>query len=951
MRAMILTAWAVAGGLILGTALAGNPPASFTDRLEGDAPGTVQIGSRINLSWSAVAQVCTYSGSTFPPGVSFSEWPTDSSGGPAGGTAPLACNGFSSCAAPHPVTLFIAVPGAYRFLVTCLTSGGPAVTSSVDVLAVEAPSADRIALSLSASTPGPVRPGGSFDYTMQLNNNGGFRLNAPSTTLTLPAEVGFVSSTCATGGGNTVTWTQPNGLAGGESARCTVTVRLNTLPTGDAIAATARTTFSILSSSFTLSANETISTLRRARSLSLTRTGAPTTADSTTPIMSGDGSLVAFSTRQRGLTADDSNTGGSDIVLKNRRDGSARIVSVRSADGVALRGNSSSPTLSANGRAIAFIYEPTAGDQAPKAGETGQLCSAPPNGLFRPTCTTTAPNGQPLSGPAQGPSLSADGSLMAFCSAASNWVSNDGNGTKDVFLMNMATGAVSLVSTDAAGVQGNGESCDAAISGNGRYVAFRTKATNLGGTATAWQVVRKNLQTGQVERLSQNSSGNPAAADTGVPSISYSGQRVTFASRADNLVADLIGGVNNIFIHYTPGGAAIGLDQPGAPKDIGNGLFAVRDRSGGPPNGDSGDPTIACNGSAVAFGSSASDLIIGDTGGNADVFIVDAQTGVTRRAMSVANGEPNGPSTTPSINCEGTSVAFASGANNLDPNDPNPNSDVYVQDDPQGATGGVPGTLDASFSGNWFNPGQSGHGFLVEALPDNRYYLTWYLYVDGQPLFLQGVGGASGNVLDIPVYSTRSTAFPVGAGGVTNTNWGRLRVTFANNDTATVDWTPTAFGFAAGSMTLRRLTAPALVQADPPATPIKACYSGVWFEPARSGYGFNLEVIEQGEGSRAIVVYWYTYRPDGSPLWLSGVGRQEGTVIRADLYQGGGTGAQFPFNFVADAVSQTRWGSVALRFTSNNTLNVAYTPAVSGYASGGATLVRLTELAGRACVN
>lgn len=947
MRAMILTAWVVASGLIAGTAIAGNPPASFTDRLEGDAPGTIQVGSSINLSWAAVAQACTYSGSVFPPGVSFSEWPTAAP--PAGSTAPLACNSFSSCGLPHPASLFLSVPGSYRFQVTCVTTGGPAVTSGVDVIAVEAPSAERIALSLSASTSGPVRPGASFDYTMQLNNNGGFRLNAPTTTLTLPAEVGFVTSTCATGGGNTVTWTRPNGLGAGESERCKVTVRLNSLPAGDAIAATARTTFSILSSSFTLSANETISTLRRARSLSQTRTGAPTTQDSVAPVMSGDGSLVAFSTRQRGLTADDSNTGGSDIVLKNRRDGSARIVSVRTADGIALRGNSSSPTLSANGRAIAFIYEPTAGDEAPKAGETGQLCSAPPNGLFRPTCTTTAPNGQPLSGPAQGPSMSANGSLMAFCSAASNWVDNDSNGTKDVFLMNMASGAVSLVSSDASGVQGNGESCDASISGNGRYVAFRTKAANLGGTAV-WQVVRKDLQTGQIERLSQGSSGAPANSDVGRPSISFNGQRVTFASRSDNLAAGLAGAINNVYIYYTPGGAAIGLDGAG-PKDIGNGLFAVRNRNGSAPNGDAEDPTISCNGNVVAFGSRASDMVPGDVGGTQDVFVVDAQTGSTRRAQSVAGGEPNGPSSSPALNCEGSSVAFQSGANNIDPSDPNPNADVYVQDDPESADGGTPGQLDSSFSGNWFNPGQSGHGFLVEALPDNRYYLTWYLYVDGQPLFLQGVGGATGNVLDIPVYSTRSTAFPVGAGGVTNTNWGRLRMTFANNDTATVDWTPTAFGFAAGSMTLRRLTAPAVVQADSPGAAVKACYSGVWFEPARSGYGFNLEVIEQGDGNRGVVTYWYTYRPDGSPLWLSGVGRYSGGVVRVDLFQGGGTGAQFPFNFVADAVTQTRWGSATLRFTSNNTLDVTYTPAVSGYAAGSASLVRLTELAGRACVD
>ncbi|WP_257386794.1 hypothetical protein [Tahibacter caeni] len=946
MRALILAAWAVAGSLFGSVALAGNPPPSFTDRLEGDAPGTVQVGSSINLTWAAVAQACSYVGSAFPAGVSFDNWPADS-----GSTTPPACNSFSSCAAPHSVPLFLNVPGTYHFQLTCFTTGGPAVSSSIDVAVTEAPSSERIALSLSASTAGLVRPGDTFDFTMLLNNNGGFRLTAPRTTLTLPAEAAYVSSTCASASGTTVTWSLANGLGSGESATCKVTARLNSLPSGDAIQATASTTFTILQSSFTLRTSELVSTLRRSRSLTLTRNGTPTTANSVTPVISGDGSVVLFATRQRGLTGDDSNAGGSDIVLKNRRDGTARLVSVRGSDGAALRGNSSSPTISANGRALAFIFEPAAtnGGDVPKAGETGQLCSAPPNGLFRPTCTTTAPNGQPLSGPAEGPTMSADGNLMAFCSSASNWVSGDGNGAKDVFVMNMATSEVSLVSATSAGVQGDGASCDAAISGNGKFVVFRTRAPNLGGGAN-WQVVRKNLETGQVERLSQGGDGGAANADAGRPSISYDGKRVTFASRASNLVAGLLGGNSNVYIYYTPGAAAVTLDGT-VPKDIGNGLFGVRNRTGGAPNGDADDPTIACTGASVAFGSTASDLIFGDNGGTKDVFVVDAQTGATRRAVSAGGPDPNGPSTNPSLSCEGTAIVFESGATNLDPADPNTNQDIYAQDDPPNATGGIPRALGPSFSGNWFNTGQSGHGFLIEALPDGRYYLTWYLYVDGQPLFLQGVGTATDNVLDVPVYSTRSTAFPVGSGGVTNSNWGRLRMTFANNDTASVTWTPSGFGFSVGTLTLRRLTAPALVQSDVPGTTIKACYSGVWFEPARSGYGFNLEVIEQGDGDRALVTYWYTYRPDGSPLWLSGVGRAVGNDIRVDLYQGGGSGAQFPFNFVADAITQTRWGSATLRFTSNNTVSVSYQPALSGYAAGSANLVRLTELAGRSCVN
>lgn len=955
MRATVWMAGMVLASLFGSAAWAGFPPAAFTDRLEGDAPASIAVGSSISLSWAATANACYFNGSSFPAGVSFPEWPTES--GPAGTpSAALACDRASTCAAPHNYNLFLPNPGTYRFVVNCISfSGGPAVTSTAEVLVVPTPTSDGVALTLTANTPGPVKPGGAIDYQIGLTNRGGFRLTSPSTTLALPAELSVTASTCATGSGSSYTWTLPNGLNAGESATCKVSARLNSIPPSETAVVQAQTRFSILQNPFSLSTSETVGTAHRSRPLSTTRSGAPTTEDSVAPVLSGDGSVVVFSTRQRGITTDDSNTGGSDIVLKNRRDGSARLVSVTGDGGQALRGQASSPTISANGKSVAFIYQPTTTTPA-KAGETGQVCSSPPNGLFRPSCTTTAPNGQPLSGPAEGPSLSADGNLMVFCSSASNWVANDTNGAKDVFVMNTTTGAVFLVSADAGSVQGNGDSCDAVISGSGRYVAFRTKAANLGGTAN-WQVVRKDLLSRNVVRVSQAGASTPGNADAGKPSISYDGQRITFASRSTNLVAELVNGLNNVYLSVSGApGAGISFDAKGelvvtpggGGKSLGNGLFGVRNTGGGAPNGDADDPTISCNGSVIAFGSAASNLILDDAGGMKDVFVFDPEGNIVRRATSTGSGAaPNGASTSPSMDCEGRGVAFQSTANNLDPGDPNPNADVFAQDDPLHVDA-ASNRLDGGYSGNWFNPGQSGHGFLVEALPDGRFYLTWYLYLSGQPLFLQGVATPTGNSIDVPVYSTRSTGFPVGSGGVSNASWGRLRMTFTDSNSASIEWFPTAFGFSAGTMTLRRLTAPAAIEGDSSATPLRACYSGVWYEPERSGYGFNLEVIEQGS-DRAIVTYWYTYRPDGSPLWLSGVGRRFSNGILVDLYQGGGPGAQFPFSFSAAALNQTKWGSASLQFTSGNTLSLTYAPIVEGYTSGTATLSRLTALAGRSC--
>ncbi|MCQ4167674.1 hypothetical protein [Tahibacter harae] len=964
MRATILAAWTAVAGLLCSAAMAGNPPASFTNPLAGDAPASIVVGGRINLNWAATASVCTYDGSSFPEGISFSEWPVAPTGGSTGQTV---CNSAATCRELHDVSFTLPKTGVYHFVVTCFSIGGPAAVSSIDVLAVSPPTSDRVVLNLKASTAGPVRVGNTFDYELRLHNGGIHQLEAPSTELTLPAELSLVSGACVSANGNSLTWSMPNGLAPGVSASCPVRVRLNSLPPGESLEAGAVTRFTVSGARFSLATAEVVGTAHRARPLSLRRDGQATTENSTAPVLSGDGSLVAFTTRQRGLTDNDSNAGGSDIVLKSRRDGSTRLVSVRDSDGQALRGNSTSPALSANGRAIAFIYQPAASaaalagqSAAPpdgrKAGEAGQLCNSPPNGLFRSTCTSTAPNGQPLQGPAESPSLSANGKLMAFCSSANNWVNGDTNNAKDVFVMDTVTRVVTLVSTMADGTPGDGDSCDATISGNGRYVVFRTRAPNLGGTAN-WQVVRKDLLSSRIERLSQTSSGRPANADVGRPSVSYDGQRVTFATRAP-LLLSLVGGNNNVFLSVS-GGSAAALRFDGGeakevavPNDLGNGLFGVRGTSGGAPNGDAGDPSISCNGKVIAFGSSASDLVSGDIGGMTDVFVYDTEAEVTRSAVSTAGGAaPNGASGNPSLDCEGNAVAFDSTASNIDAADPNGNADIFAQQDPLN-TGAVPARLDQSYSGNWFNPGQSGHGFLVEALPDGRFYLTWYLYLDGNPVFLQGVATPTGNVLEVPVYSVRSTGFPVGPGGGVASNWGRLRLTFTDSNTATVEWLPTGFGFTPGSMTLRRLTVPALAMDDPEGTPLRACYSGIWFEPARSGYGFNLEVVPQGPNGRTVVAYWYTYRPDGSPLWLIGQGQAGASApTTMDLYEGGGVGAQFPFAFSSSALTLTKWGTASLTFTSDNTLNVSYQPQRAGYSAGNLSLVRLTELAGRRCTD
>jgi Tol biopolymer transport system component len=79
------------------------------------------------------------------------------------------------------------------------------------------------------------------------------------------------------------------------------------------------------------------------------------------------------------------------------------------------------------------------------------------------------------------PAISGDGRYVAFNSWATNLVPGDTNGTDDVFVKDLQTGITIRVSTDIAGAQANDSSSSAAISGDGRYVTFYSYATNLLG--------------------------------------------------------------------------------------------------------------------------------------------------------------------------------------------------------------------------------------------------------------------------------------------------------------------------------------------------------------------------------------------------------------------------------------------------------------------------------------
>src|SRR2546428_413238 len=134
--------------------------------------------------------------------------------------------------------------------------------------------------------------------------------------------------------------------------------------------------------------------------------------------------------------------------------------------------------------------------------------------------------------------ISADGRFVAFTSSATNLVPGDSNAVADVFVHDRMTATTERVSVASDGTQANGASDRAAISGDGRFVAFRSSASNLvpGDTNGALDVFVHDRETGETTIASIASDGTQGNGSSSRPSLSADGRFVAFTSSASNLV-------------------------------------------------------------------------------------------------------------------------------------------------------------------------------------------------------------------------------------------------------------------------------------------------------------------------------------------------------------------------------------------------------------------------------
>ena len=301
------------------------------------------------------------------------------------------------------------------------------------------------------------------------------------------------------------------------------------------------------------------------------------------------------------------------------------------------------------------------------------LVNAAGSGQQTTELVSASSSGVQGTGSSVAPVISADGLFVAFESTAKDLTPGHTNFWDDIFVHERQTGITEIVSVDSSGNEGNSSSSLPAISADGRFVAFESLASNLvpGDTNTSPDIFVRDRQAGVTERVSVDSFGNQADTASFAPSLSEDGRCVAFASFA-HLVPGEVTAEQDIYVHDR---------QTGITE-----LVSV-DSSGNQANGEAFEPFISADGRHVAFHSTATNLVPGDTNGLGDIFVHDRQTGVTERVSVDSSGnQANGAAHEPVLSGDGRNVAFHSSASNLVAGDTNGLLDAFVRDRQTGTT-------------------------------------------------------------------------------------------------------------------------------------------------------------------------------------------------------------------------------------------------------------------------
>ena len=384
------------------------------------------------------------------------------------------------------------------------------------------------------------------------------------------------------------------------------------------------------------------------------------------PAVSTDGRFLAFLSDADNLLDGDPSAdpnGVTDVFLVDTTLGTIRLVSDDAVSGDPADGPAVAVDISGDGRWVVFSSAATnlVPDDVNDAtdvflydalNDTLQLVSR--KGV-------AGAQGNRSSG---APTISKNGALVAFTSAATNLVSDSNNRT-DVFVRNVSAGTTSRVSTDSNGKQANGDSFQAAISANGSVVAFSSNAINLvkADSSRTRDVFVKVLSSGKTSIVSVRSDEQLGSNDSSLEDVSSSGRYVVMQSYSA-LVKNDTNNTGDVFLRDRTDGTTIRVSRDGSTQS----------------NNQSFGGAISDDGSHIAFQTWATNLGPGPdaNGVLTDVLEYELATGdLARLSADAEGGWSDEASYDAAISGDGVHTCFATGSTDMVVGDTNGQDDVF----------------------------------------------------------------------------------------------------------------------------------------------------------------------------------------------------------------------------------------------------------------------------------
>lgn len=324
----------------------------------------------------------------------------------------------------------------------------------------------------------------------------------------------------------------------------------------------------------------------------------------------GDGSRIVMNSLASNLVLGDAN-GRMDIFVRDLDTGETTIAS-QSTSGTYGDDSSSSHGISDNGRYV--VFESHANNLVtPLAWDDYHVYRRDLDTKTTVMSDVSSSGAQGYGGAGVEPDVSADGRYVVFCSRAGNLVGEAVNGFTLVFVHDHVGGDTTLASVNDGGTQSNADCEKPAISADGRHVAFKSGATNLGGGGgaggTGMDVYLRDLDTRETTLVSVSITGGPGnswSCWTWKPRVSSDGRYVVFTSLATNLVPSDTNGQEDVFMRDLVARET---------------TLVSRSASGTQGNGASNGPCLTPDATKVAFFSFANNLVDIDTNARADCFL------------------------------------------------------------------------------------------------------------------------------------------------------------------------------------------------------------------------------------------------------------------------------------------------------------------------------------------